>query len=108
VAVKTMSENKDISKYVDVSTSEYRTWATEKFWQKLTDFNNVRLCEPDLDDKIKIRLYKIRYSQTSREFSHDNSKVTINYEYMIGVKQLKIKSITDLENRECVYMMENE
>ncbi len=105
-----MSENKDISNYVDVSTSEYRTWATEKFWQKLTDFNNVRLCEPDLDYKIKMRLYTIRKGgqQTPGKISHGNSKVTINYECMIDMEQWKIKSITDLENRECVYMMENE
>ena len=103
-----MSENKDISKYVDVLTSRWKNWATEKFWQKLTDFNNVRLCEPDLDDKIKMRLYKLTKNQTSVEISHDKSKVTINYECMIDMEQWKIKSIADLENRERVYMMKNE
>jgi hypothetical protein len=103
-----MSENKDISKYVDVPTSKWKNWATEKFWKKLNDFNNVRLCKSDLDDIIKDRLNQIIHSQPSVKNSPDNSKVTIHYECMIDMEQWKIKSIADFEKCECIFMMENE
>lgn len=69
---------KDVTKYVEQPTSNWKCWTTEKFWKTLIDFPYT-----PADDEIRDRFFIIIKNsvQKSRNLNQDNSVQVINYEY---------------------------
>ena len=98
---------KEITKYVELPTSKWKVWTTEKFWQKLIDFPYA-----PSDAEIQDRFHIIRTNSVpkSRDLNHDKSVLVINYQYTLdwSIVPFNFQMITYLGKYEYIYKMIDE